>query len=205
MTRRTTLYRFAAAAALAAAGLAGCDGRESTPLTVDRPDATVRSASSAGAGAAATANATANAADNPEVSGWLAGLKQVTVKFHDIDAAAAAGWDTQITGCMEMPGMGGMGYHYGKPGLIDGVAEDLAPELLLYEPQKNGRPRLVAVEYIVPYAIVPRDGPAPSLHGVPLHHNDGFGLWVLHAWVWKHNPAGMFSDWNPDVSCAFAS
>ncbi|HET9983962.1 MAG TPA: hypothetical protein VFQ38_10260 [Longimicrobiales bacterium] len=138
------------------------------------------------------------------MSRWLAGLRGATAKFHAIEAATAAGWSAQITGCMEMPGTGGMGFHYGNTGLIDGVPEQFAPELLVYAPQKNGRLELVAVEYIVPYTAVPRDAEAPSLHGVPLHHNDAFGLWVLHAWVWKHNPAGMFEDWNPDVSCAFA-
>ena len=28
------------------------------------------------------------------------------------------------------------------------------------------------------------------------------GFWLQHAWVWKHNPAGMFADWNPEVSCS---
>jgi hypothetical protein len=23
----------------------------------------------------------------------------------------------------------------------------------------------------------------------------------LHAWIWQNNPAGMFEDWNPTVSC----
>ena len=25
--------------------------------------------------------------------------------------------------------------------------------------------------------------------------------YIAHAWIWKHNPAGMFADWNPEVSC----
>ena len=28
------------------------------------------------------------------------------------------------------------------------------------------------------------------------------GFYILHAWVWGHNPAGMFVDWNPEVSCS---
>ena len=34
-----------------------------------------------------------------------------------------------------------------------------------------------------------------------------FGLpafYSLHAWIWKHNPSGTFSMWNPNVSCALA-
>jgi hypothetical protein len=22
-----------------------------------------------------------------------------------------------------------------------------------------------------------------------------------HVWLWAHNPAGMYEDWNPKVSC----
>jgi hypothetical protein len=25
----------------------------------------------------------------------------------------------------------------------------------------------------------------------------------LHAWIWKHNPADQFANWNPNVSCAY--
>jgi len=139
-----------------------------------------------------------------EVSAWLAELRNFTAPFHRIDVAAAAGWDTPLTDCLELPGVGGMGYHYGNVGLIDGVAEPLGPETLLYVPQKNGRLRLVGVEYLVPFAAVPADGPAPAIHGVDFHQNPAAGLWVLHAWIFAENPTGVFSDWNPAVSCEFA-
>jgi len=29
-------------------------------------------------------------------------------------------------------------------------------------------------------------------------------FYELHAWLWKHNPAGMFDDWNPRVVCPAA-
>jgi len=131
-------------------------------------------------------------------------LQAATSSFKDIELAGRAGWDARITGCLEMPGLGGMGYHYANTALIDGVPQEFAPELLVYEPQKNGSLRFVAVEYIVPFTIVPSTAQAPALHGIPFHQNFGFGLWVLHAWVGKHNPAGTFADWNPNVSCTFA-
>ena len=31
--------------------------------------------------------------------------------------------------------------------------------------------------------------------------NPALGRYILHAWIWKPNPAGMFENWNPDVSC----
>ena len=66
-----------------------------------------------------------------------------------------------------------------------------------------GRQRLVAVEYAVPIAAW--GDVAPVLHGVEFHRNDGLGLWVLHVWHFKSNPAGMFTDWNPTVSCEHAA
>jgi len=143
---------------------------------------------------------------SPELSEWLADLRDATAPFHRIDAAIEAGWDTPVTECRENPGVGGMGYHYGNlPLIFDGVAEALAPELLLYVPEQNGRLRLVGVEYIVPFDFVPADGPPPSLHGIDFHPSTDDGVWELHAWIWKNNPAGVFEDWNPTVSCAYAA
>ena len=132
----------------------------------------------------------------------LAALRQVTASFHDFKTAAAAGWSAQITPCMTDPaGAGGMGFHYGNPALIDGTARVEEPELLLYEPERNGRLRLVAVEYIIPYTAHSRSATPPVLFGQEFKQNDTFQLWGLHAWVWKHNPSGVFADWNPRVTC----
>lgn len=192
MTVRTALYGLTVTATLAVAGVTGCDDGHTAPLAVD-----------AASVAAHRGAAHAGLAHGPEVSQWLAGLRNATAKFQDLEEARAAGWNARITGCMALPGTGGMGFHYGNVGLIDDTPEEFAPELLVYEPQKNGRMRLVAVEYIVPFDAWTAEAP-PSLHGIVFHRNEAFGLWVLHAWVWKHNPAGIFQDWNPDVSCEFA-
>ena len=45
----------------------------------------------------------------------------------------------------------------------------------------------------------------PSLYGLEFHRNEAFQLWVLHVWLYRENPSGMFSDWNPTVSCAAVS
>jgi hypothetical protein len=133
----------------------------------------------------------------------LATLRQVTAPFHSFDAASHAGWSAAITACMTDPnGAGAMGFHYGNVGLIDGVARVDEPELLLYEPEQNGRLRLVAVEYIIPYTFHSRDAAPPELFGQKFLQNDTFQLWGLHAWVWKENPSGMFASWNPNVTCA---
>jgi hypothetical protein len=31
------------------------------------------------------------------------------------------------------------------------------------------------------------------------HRHPVLPLWVLHTWLWKDNPAGVFADWNPAV------
>jgi hypothetical protein len=135
----------------------------------------------------------------------LAALRQATASFHRFDAASKAGWSTQITGCMTDPNFGGMGYHYGNVDLIDGSVSVDKPELLLYEPEKNGNLRLVAAEYIIPYAFHSRDADPPVLFGQPFKQVDAFQLWGLHAWAWETNPSGIVADGNPRVTCAHAA
>ena len=36
---------------------------------------------------------------------------------------------------------------------------------------------------------------APNRFRLPAVYN-------LHVWAWKYNPSGMFSMWNPNVSCS---
>jgi hypothetical protein len=132
----------------------------------------------------------------------LAALKRVTAPFHDFDAAKLAGYNFQITGCMTDPVAGGMGFHFAKPnvGLGDGTVRADQPQLLLYEPEKNGKLRLVAVEYTVPLGLWQSASP-PRLFSHDFKPNAAVGIWALHAWVWEDNPAGMFKDWNPRVNC----
>jgi hypothetical protein len=149
----------------------------------------------------------ASAASASAVNKDLAALRRVTARFHNFKAAAADGWSAQITPCMTDPaGAGGMGFHYGNVALIDGTARVEEPELLLYEPDRSGRLRLVAVEYIIPYTAHSRDATAPELFGgQKFKQNDTFQLWGLHTWVWQDNPSGIFADWNPRVTCEHAT
>lgn len=101
------------------------------------------------------------------------------------------------------------------------------PELLLYLPKANGKFKLVAVEYLVPvlvrnnatndvypwFGMTPWgagytqitqrpsvfgelfEGPMPGHDaGMPWHYDK-------HVWAWDTNPSGMFSQWNPSISC----
>lgn len=136
--------------------------------------------------------------------GGLAAARRATAGYQRVDRAMAAGWSVVVSPCVEVPGLGGMGYHYLNPALADGTADASAPEILLYEPQKNGRLRLVGVEYVVPFEYEPREadgGTPPELFGRAFSESEDADGWALHAWIWRHNPAGMFADFNPNVSC----
>jgi len=113
-----------------------------------------------------------------------------------------------------MPGMpaGAMGIHFVNGDYVGDPSVDPAkPEALVYEPEGNGRLRLVALEYVTFQAAwdAAHSSP-PSLFGQQFNFTPSpnrYGLpafYSLHAWIWKHNPAGMFAMWNPDVSCANA-
>ncbi len=147
---------------------------------------------------------TINQLRTAEFNQQLAALRRLTAPFHNFEKAVEAGYGVQITPCWYHRELGAQGYHYGNPALItDGTVSLLEPELLMYEPQRNGQLRLVGVEYIVPIALWQGEDP-PSLLGQEFHRNEALGLYALHVWLWRHNPAGIFADWNPMVSCRFA-
>lgn len=134
----------------------------------------------------------------------LASLRRATARFHEFDTAWDAGWKIPFTPCIMNPtGTAGMGFHWVNEGLLkDGGELDVAqPEALLYEPDASGRLRLVAVEYLVPFDVVPPTGQPPELYGLPFSPSPAFGVWGLHAWVWRNNESGMHAPFNPDVSC----
>jgi hypothetical protein len=147
--------------------------------------------------------AVVSAAQLAHIEQILGHLHRETVRYKNFDVAYNAGYNAKITGCMESAA-GGMGYHWGDLTLFDGKVEALKPEVLLYEPQANGKLELVAVEYIVPFSAWTEPNP-PQLAGVSFHANNVFGVWALHAWIWKQNPSGKLSDWNPRVSCKYAN
>lgn len=130
----------------------------------------------------------------------LAEIRSGTARFQRVEVALAEGY-VPVSPCVAIP-TGGMGYHYLKGSLVDGVVDSSRPEMLLYEPQKNGKLKLVGVEFVVPPALWAGSGP-PQL-GDQTFGNDPFGNYALHAWVWRHNPDGMYADFNPRVSCEYA-
>lgn len=136
-------------------------------------------------------------------------VHEATKRFRDIDVALAAGY-LPTDDCVELPGVGGMGYHYVKPSLIDTPGIDpTLPEVLVYGPSKHGGRTLVALEWL---AIdgdqdLSTDGDRPTLFGQAFDgpmpgHEPGMPVhYDLHAWVYLDNPAGELQPWNPRVTC----
>ncbi|CAN5186370.1 hypothetical protein BH18CHL2_BH18CHL2_03450 [soil metagenome] len=150
------------------------------------------------------------AAANDPLGAQLAEVRAAPARYHRVDAAIADGYVSTVE-CVELPSGAPMGIHFINPGLeMDPAIDPTRPELLLYVPTKNGRLRLVGVEYFKADAdqnlVTDADRPAlfgrgfdgPMLGhalGVPIHFD-------LHAWIWKNNRDGMFAEFNPSVSCS---
>lgn len=141
----------------------------------------------------------------------LAMVRQVTAKYHDVNAALVDGFVSTVE-CAEAPGLGAMGIHYVHFGrILDPGLDPAEPEALLYLPTANG-PRLVGVEYLYaiggPDAPIPNPAPpAPSLFGrtfdgpMPGHDAGQPPHYDLHVWLWQANPSGLFAPWNASLSC----
>lgn len=137
----------------------------------------------------------------------VAQLRQASVRFRDFQVVLDEGYIQTSPGCVP-----GFGVVYRNNALLDGVVDPAHPEIMLYEPQKNGRMRLVGLELLV--VAIPWDathsGPptyagqafedrrAPGSAGPP------FPNYALHIWAWQHNPNGLFTPFNPTITCEFA-
>lgn len=139
----------------------------------------------------------------------VAQVRKATAAFHVMDRACAAGY-APFLGRTSEPGEGAMGHHFVNGELIsDTVVDALRPEALMFASGPQGKMRLVGVEYIVfQDAWDAENASPPSLFGEHFHlvpSPNRYGVpafYELHAWVWQHNPIGMFEDWNPRVTCA---
>jgi hypothetical protein len=124
-----------------------------------------------------------------------------TADFQDVATAEAAGYTSTVDtlGCFQNPAHGGMGVHYVDQDLVDDHVDLSKPEALVYEFDATGQiSGLVAHEYIVPIDTWTSSTP-PSLSGIAFHKHPTLPLWILHTWLWKDNPTGIFQDWNPAV------
>ena len=164
---------------------------------------------------AAALGLSAQAINGAPPTATLGAAKGATEGFRTLGAATRHGYglvkDVKGLACIADPAAGAMGEHYVRPDLLkDGTVDVRRPEALVYEPLRGGARRLVAAEYIVlqkawdaRHAMAPMlfgrmfmRTPAPNRFGLPAFYS-------LHAWVWKSNPAGALSMWNPAVTCRY--
>jgi hypothetical protein len=95
-----------------------------------------------------------------------------------------------------------MGWHYRRVDRVDDPRIDLLrPEFLVYadDPCSTKR-RLVAVEYVQKLEHSP-NRPPTGFFGTAdqWDRNETFQLWTLHAWIYEHNPDGIFAAFNQRV------
>ena len=127
----------------------------------------------------------------------LEAAKAATQKYRDVAVALADGF---VQGSPDVPGEG---FHYLNPNRLDCKFDAAHPEILLYAlmPGKT-QLRLVSVEYAIPYACLPANGPPPNgfAGGLDVWHNDEpVPFWTVNAWLYLKNPKGLFTLENPLV------
>ena len=155
-------------------------------------------------------------AQNAAIPAELQSVRALLDKYNDPIVAVHDGFLSTL-GCVEYPkgasegGMqyvaGGMGVHFINMGNVGPTLDPAKPQVLIYEPVGD-KLRLVAAEWFMPLQVA--GGKAPSIFGKELqgpmeghkpimpaevHHYD------LHVWLWKTNPAGVYSATNPAVKC----
>ena len=145
---------------------------------------------------------------NKKAVGLVKEVIKGTRQYRDVQLAEAHGWQSTAN-CVTGPDEGAMGIHYANfPLVVDDVLDPQQPEALIYE-KKNGKLRLVGVEFIVLYDVWHADNPdvTPVLMGQLFHYNGSpnrYGLppfYALHVWAFKDNPRGVYVNWHPKVSC----
>jgi len=154
------------------------------------------------------------------ISAELEKVRSALDKYRDPVIAVHDGYFSTI-GCVEFPAAGGpgevpypaggMGVHLFNVGLLGPVVDPMRPQVLVYEPVGD-KLQLVAAEWFVPLSTGIKE--RPKLFGQPFdgpmegHHPlmpSGLAHYDLHVWLWKKNPAGMFSPTNPDLKCPNAT
>jgi hypothetical protein len=135
-------------------------------------------------------------------------VREATERFKDVAVAEAEGYSLQF-GCVSGPDAGAMGMHFVNGPLIgDGEIDATRPEIVIYEPQPNGKLQLVGADFIVlADAWNAKHSAPPELMGQLFHLFESpnrFNLpsfYTLHVWAWKESPTGTFVNWHTNISC----
>lgn len=136
-------------------------------------------------------------------------------KYKDPFVALANGYLSTVA-CIDfaIPGKAGetpyrpgaMGVHFINTGVIGKPLDPGMPTVLMYEPHGDSL-ELVGAEWFTPVEAAPTrpvlfgqaldgpmDGHAPIMPASLKHYD-------LHVWLWRTNPAGVFSPTNSAVKC----
>jgi hypothetical protein len=143
-----------------------------------------------------------------KVSDLVEAVRTANDRFRDVEVAKSEQYEERF-GCVSGGDLGAMGVHYVKDAFVGNPELKIdEPELLVYEPQPNGRLRLVAADWLVPAELWHTTSAAPPDLAGQLFHLFEFpnrfalpAFYTLHVWAWKSNPNGTFANWNPNVSC----
>ena len=185
-TTASSHFRRSLAIVTAAALIAACAAE--APLTPDRTP---------------VERATLATLPGTDTNGMIATLQRVTARYHNANAAFDDGF-VLLHPCEARGDEGPVGTVYiNIARLMDGVIDPESPDALIYEPASNGRLRLVGVEFAIPTALWTGDA-LPTFLGATFQSEPEFGVFALHAWVWRNNPEGLFAETNPRVSCGGA-
>lgn len=182
---------------------------------------------------AAAAPAPAPAAGEPTLEEVRAATERFRdVKVALAEGYIDPGNACETAAAMGMPNeLGGMGIHLFRPDLLgvsgppnprvsgNGLHTDFRkPSILIYEPRADGSLELVAVENLV-FEKAWKDAgntAPPSFHGLawdymaddPKTAADEAHMFEphydRHVWLYKTNPKGMFTPFNPAVTCEHA-
>lgn len=127
----------------------------------------------------------------------LEAARDATRKYKDINVALAEGF------FQASPDVPGEGFHYLNPARVDCKFDPAHPEVLLYAflPGQT-QLKLVAVEWLMPFDCMPKDGPPPEGFAGNLDvwgNDEPVPFWTLNAWLYYRNPNGFFTLENPRV------
>lgn len=153
-------------------------------------------------------------------------LARQLAPFQSVAYARSQGY-IQASGCESHPTLGTMGHHYVNPrllgltapvnGRINGTGTYTGvepPAILLYVPDGQGGLTLVGIEMLVfaaawdaannhppmyrgrtyNYMVDNPNTARDEAHGFMPHYD-------LHIWLFENNPSGLYSQWNPALSC----
>ncbi len=161
-------------------------------------------------------SAQAGAGTLPSLSPELEQVRAALDKYNDPVLAVHDGYFSTV-GCVEYPkgghegtmayAPGGMGVHFLNMQLVGPTLDPAKPQVLIYEPDGD-KLRLVAAEWFMPAEVAKQTKPAifgKVLEGPMEGHHPlmpaGMHHYDLHVWLWKANPAGVFSPTNPALKC----